>query len=37
MTIVDGDVFDITNKNRQMPALDSTIGLSKVCIFLDKR
>tara|TARA_R110002049_G_scaffold2960_2_gene23834 strand:+ start:1279 stop:1992 length:714 start_codon:yes stop_codon:yes gene_type:complete len=29
MTIVDGDVFDETNKNRQLPALDSTIGLSK--------
>jgi tRNA A37 threonylcarbamoyladenosine dehydratase len=29
MTIVDGDVFDITNKNRQLPALDSTIGKSK--------
>ncbi|MCI2228875.1 tRNA threonylcarbamoyladenosine dehydratase [Polaribacter sp. MSW13] len=30
MTIVDGDVFDATNKNRQLPALDSTIGKSKV-------
>ena len=29
MTIVDGDVFDETNKNRQLPALDSTIGASK--------
>lgn len=29
MTIVDGDVFDITNKNRQLPALDSTIDKSK--------
>lgn len=29
MTIVDGDVFDATNKNRQLPALDSTIGKSK--------
>lgn len=29
ITIVDGDVFDITNKNRQLPALDSTIGKSK--------
>ncbi|MHB7984904.1 ThiF family adenylyltransferase, partial [Lacticaseibacillus paracasei] len=26
MTIVDGDSFDITNKNRQLTALDSTIG-----------
>jgi tRNA A37 threonylcarbamoyladenosine dehydratase len=30
MTIVDGDYFDETNKNRQLPALDSTIGKSKV-------
>ncbi|MGK0414341.1 MAG: tRNA A37 threonylcarbamoyladenosine dehydratase [Polaribacter sp.] len=29
MTIVDGDSFDETNKNRQLPALDSTIGKSK--------
>lgn len=29
MTIVDGDVFDVTNKNRQLPALDSTIGKPK--------
>jgi tRNA A37 threonylcarbamoyladenosine dehydratase len=29
MTIVDGDVFDETNKNRQLLALDSTIGKSK--------
>jgi len=29
MTIVDGDVFDKTNKNRQLPALDSTVGQSK--------
>ncbi|TXD47663.1 ThiF family adenylyltransferase [Polaribacter sp. IC073] len=29
MTLVDGDVFDVTNKNRQLPALDSTIGKSK--------
>ena len=30
MTIVDGDVVDITNINRQLPALHSTIGKSKV-------
>ncbi|HEX5742432.1 MAG TPA: tRNA threonylcarbamoyladenosine dehydratase [Flavobacteriaceae bacterium] len=30
MTIVDGDVVDITNKNRQLPALTSTIGKPKV-------
>ncbi len=29
MTIVDGDVFDPTNKNRQLHALDSTVGKSK--------
>jgi len=30
MTIVDGDVVDITNINRQLPALHSTVGMSKV-------
>jgi tRNA A37 threonylcarbamoyladenosine dehydratase len=29
MTIVDGDVVDITDINRQLPALHSTIGLLK--------
>ena len=29
MTIVDGDVVDITNINRQLPALHSTIGKLK--------
>ena len=29
LTIVDGDVVDITNINRQLPALHSTIGQSK--------
>lgn len=29
MTIVDGDFVDITNKNRQLIALDSTVGKSK--------
>ncbi len=29
MTIIDGDVFDITNINRQLPALQSTVGQSK--------
>lgn len=32
MTIVDGDVVDITNKNRQLPALSSTVGTSKVAV-----
>lgn len=30
MTIVDGDTIDITNINRQLPALHSTIGKHKV-------
>ena len=30
LTIVDGDTVDITNINRQLPALNSTIGLNKV-------
>src|SRR5690606_7584153 len=29
VTIVDGDTVDITNINRQLPALHSTVGLSK--------
>lgn len=29
MTLVDGDRVDVTNKNRQLPALDSTVGLPK--------
>ena len=29
LTIVDGDVVDTTNKNRQLIALDSTIGKPK--------
>lgn len=36
MTIVDGDVVDITNINRQLPALHSTIGLPKVIIVGDR-
>lgn len=36
MTIVDGDVVDITNINRQLPALHSTIGLPKVRIVGDR-
>lgn len=30
ITIVDGDVVDITNINRQLPALHSTIGKTKI-------
>ncbi|HPW87448.1 MAG TPA: ThiF family adenylyltransferase, partial [Chitinophagales bacterium] len=29
MTIVDGDVVDPSNRNRQLPALSSTHGVSK--------
>jgi tRNA threonylcarbamoyladenosine dehydratase len=29
ITLIDGDVFDETNKNRQLTALDSTIGKNK--------
>ena len=36
MTIVDGDVVDITNINRQLPALHSTVGESKVKIVGDR-
>jgi tRNA A37 threonylcarbamoyladenosine dehydratase len=30
LTIVDGDAVDITNINRQLPALHSTVGMSKI-------
>lgn len=36
MTIVDGDVVDITNVNRQLPALHSTVGLPKVHVVGDR-
>lgn len=36
MTIVDGDTVDITNINRQLPALHSTIGKSKVEIVAER-
>lgn len=29
LTIVDGDIVELTNKNRQLPALDSTLGQPK--------
>lgn len=32
ITIIDGDVFDPTNKNRQLTALDSTIGKNKAVV-----
>lgn len=30
MTVVDGDIVDLTNINRQLPALHSTVGQNKV-------
>ncbi|MCZ8196697.1 MAG: tRNA threonylcarbamoyladenosine dehydratase [Flavobacterium sp.] len=36
MTIVDGDTVDITNINRQLPALHSTVGLPKVHVVGDR-
>ena len=36
ITIVDGDTVDITNINRQLPALHSTIGLPKVTVVGDR-
>jgi tRNA A37 threonylcarbamoyladenosine dehydratase len=36
MTIVDGDTVDITNVNRQLPALHSTVGKHKVEIVAER-
>lgn len=36
MTIVDGDTVDITNINRQLPALHSTVGAPKVTVVGDR-
>jgi tRNA threonylcarbamoyladenosine dehydratase len=36
MTIVDGDTVDITNINRQLPALHSTVGQLKVTVVGDR-
>ena len=36
MTIVDGDLVDITNINRQLPALHSTVGKSKVDVVSER-
>jgi tRNA A37 threonylcarbamoyladenosine dehydratase len=36
MTIVDGDVVDVTNINRQLPALHSTVGQPKVDVVGDR-
>jgi tRNA threonylcarbamoyladenosine dehydratase len=36
ITIIDGDTVDITNINRQLPALHSTIGLPKINVVGDR-
>lgn len=36
ITIVDGDVVDTTNRNRQLPALSSTVGKSKAAIMAER-
>jgi len=36
MTIIDGDIFDVTNKNRQLTALDSTIGKNKAVVLAER-
>jgi tRNA A37 threonylcarbamoyladenosine dehydratase len=36
MTIIDGDEVDITNKNRQLPALTSSIGKPKVEVMAER-
>ncbi len=36
MTIVDGDTVDSTNRNRQLPALHSTIGKSKALLMKER-
>lgn len=36
ITIVDGDVVDITNINRQLPALHSTVGQPKIDVVGDR-
>lgn len=36
LTIVDGDIVDITNVNRQLPALRSTVGKNKVEVVAER-
>ena len=36
MTIVDADIFDVTNINRQLPALQSTIGKPKAEVLANR-
>lgn len=36
MTIIDGDVVELTNKNRQLPALDCNLGRSKAELMAER-
>lgn len=36
ITIIDGDIVDVTNKNRQLPALSSTVGKKKAAIMAER-
>jgi tRNA A37 threonylcarbamoyladenosine dehydratase len=36
ITLIDGDVFDTTNKNRQLTALDSTVGRNKAVVLAER-
>lgn len=36
ITLIDGDVFDPSNKNRQLTALDSTIGKNKAVVLAER-
>lgn len=36
LTLIDGDVFDPTNKNRQLTALDSSIGRNKAVVLAER-
>ena len=36
MTLIDGDVFDATNKNRQLTAMESTIGKNKAVVLAER-
>ncbi len=36
MTIVDGDTVDLTNTNRQLPALHSTVGKRKTAVMAER-
>lgn len=36
ITIIDGDAVDATNKNRQLQALNSTVGLKKAMVLKDR-